>query len=98
MSDTDADAIRLRRWQADMETRLSVLEGRLGGPVVGSGLDEGDKRVIAELESRLDVVETLAKDTSGVLAGVEAALGSHSHPTEAPAQPLPAVSTAAPGA
>jgi hypothetical protein len=59
---------------------------------------EALKTAVSTLGERLTAVEAQTTESSTVLAGVEAALGAHSHPTLAPAEHAPAEPAAAPGA
>ena len=105
MTDMDADLIRLRNWQAGIEARLAALEARGGGGSSGAP-DAADllgvrdaitslRASITDVEAQLAAVKVQANDTSAVLAGVETALGSHSHPPS-PSAESPPVASAAP--
>lgn len=110
--DADADAIRLRAWQTTINDRLAALEARpvnspgssgVEHPAVIVGLSDADRAEINELRAqitdltaKLAEVEAKTNDTSGVLAGVEAALGSHAHPPLPPAEAQPAEPAKAP--
>jgi hypothetical protein len=95
----DEDAIAFRQWQPKVEARLAALESNpaSAGPVLSSDLSAADradiaalKGTISALEAQITALEAKVNDTSGVLAGVEAALGAHGHPPTPPAEPVPA--------
>jgi len=98
MTDMDADALRLRKWQADIESHLAALESIPAKAVTeAGGLSPADKAevetlkgAVSTLGEKIVAIEARVNDTSGLLAGVEAALGSHAHPTSPPAEPSPA--------
>ena len=98
----DEDAIQFRKWQPTVEQRLAALESRSSPPLapreVAPAVDFGSVEAsIRELQACVASQEARINEVTALLAGVEAALGTHGHPPSPPVEPMPLASTAASG-